>query len=90
MSNPEKNVKTEAERNAEITDLVKEFIDVIKATAAGTETVPRQRTYWHTRLPQIPPELLAPALSEALTWGIRSAVSAEVDNVLRQVKKVIG
>ena len=90
MSNPEKNVKTEAERNAEITDLVKEFIDVIKATAAGTETVPRQRTYWHSRLQQIPPQLLAPALSEALTWGIRSAVSVEVDNVLRQVKKVIG
>ncbi|GKQ95994.1 hypothetical protein [Aeromonas hydrophila] len=89
MTDPELSEKSDKEkRQEEERALVNRFFEIVRYQTTGFWDVHRCRAFWRTELPKVPPELLAPVLTELLTMGVASAFSDGEEKALKTMRKV--
>lgn len=68
--------------------LVNRFLEIIRYRTTGFWDAHRCRAFWRDELPKVPPELLAPVLTQVLTMGMDIAFSSGEDKALKTMRKV--
>ena len=89
MTDPELSEKSDKQkRQEEEQELINRFLEIVRYRTNGFWDAHRCRAFWCAELPKVPPELLAPVLTQVLTIGVDIAFSSGEDKALKTMRKV--